>query len=274
MHYELVSIILLLVPFIACDRYYPAWNEATIPLSKTPDIANGWVQFDNNRDTGLYKVFTDQPMDFFEAQQNCREFGAHLASFRSEEEFKFIVSLAGRNNFWLGLFHRGEKLPTVPNYKLYFTDHTPYTLSEDEDDHAKYWGKYYTDDIHHHYAQTTRTNSYAFDPNNDEGKQHCAYLSFGSAWYMNGDKLDDWSCDQPKDAHICRYSPKTEKVEPAFTESEWSKVRFGSSEANQIKPESSEKTEEIMPTTPDALEVDVPSRIRKLVNALRSNFGK
>lgn len=94
---------------------------------------------------------------------------------------------------------------------------------------------------------------------------------------MNGDKLDDWSCDQPKDAHICRYLPKTEKLEPAFTESEWSKVRFGSKEPNQTKlksTENREKTEEIMETTPDALEADVPSRIRKFINAFRSNLGK
>lgn len=64
---------------------------------------------------------------------------------------------------WLGVFHSGEKVNGVPNYKLYFTDRTPYALSTDEEEHAKYWGKYYTDS--RHYATVVPTNSYAFDPN-------------------------------------------------------------------------------------------------------------
>jgi len=88
-------------------------------------------------DLVLFKIFQDFPRSFADAEENCREYNAHLASFHSADELSFIYEIqledpphyAEYSYIWLGLFadphaHRGAN-----STNLRFTDQTPATYA-------------------------------------------------------------------------------------------------------------------------------------------------
>jgi len=94
-------------------------------------IAVEWVQTSESK-----------PLDFFEAEAHCNKFNAHLASFHNVDEMEFLEALTPSNYVWLGLFHAGECLHSLPNYKLYFTDGSKYaeeTFSSTATKHFEWW---------------------------------------------------------------------------------------------------------------------------------------
>ncbi|KAI1730040.1 lectin c-type domain-containing protein [Ditylenchus destructor] len=163
----------------------------------------------------LFKAFY-QNVDYLKAEEHCRVFDAHLASFHTKEEFGFIQEMVKRyygwaySDFWLGLFHRGELLPGLPNHRLYFLDGSTYNLSEfssDEQHHANFWGRH-----------MDQWNSYRYEPdhyvqmsplylsstnNRSATSEHC--ISLSQADY----KLYDHNCARLA-SFICRYDPVKE----------------------------------------------------------------
>jgi len=171
-------------------------------------VAQTWVRLHSPLD-GSFRVFYREA-DFFEAQRNCWAHGFHLASFNSVEEFRRMSALADRTDAWIGLYHLGERLPSFPLYRLYFTDGSPYNFTTQEE-HEALWGKYATRSgmavIVSSEELASGGGEFAYDPNNDPPhapNENCAYISFDNPFYVNGDRMNDNPCTMKKPAHICR----------------------------------------------------------------------
>uniref|UniRef100_A0A915E5Y6 C-type lectin domain-containing protein n=1 Tax=Ditylenchus dipsaci TaxID=166011 RepID=A0A915E5Y6_9BILA len=156
-----------------------------------------------------YFVAFYKSSSYIQAEEYCIQYNAHLASFHTEQEFEFIADITKRfygwayNDFWLGLFHRGELLPEVPNHRLYFLDGSAYNItkfSATEERHSQFW-------IRH----LDKWNSYRFEPDHystgslgQSGSEYCVALSHVDY------KLFDQNCSVPS-SFVCRYDGPTVK---------------------------------------------------------------
>jgi len=110
----------------------------------------------------LVRVFCEK-LNYFDAQMNCWKHGAHLASFNSVAMLERLKQLANGTDFWLGLYRLGEKLPSFPQYRLYFTDGSPYILNSPEE-HEALWGRYYVSNGRIMPNSTPEMSAYGYDP--------------------------------------------------------------------------------------------------------------
>lgn len=184
------------------------WIVATIlalsafRVTQSQRVSGGWNAIPDEEGPPVYVQAFFQEANFFEAQANCWRQGAHLASFDSVTMFEQLRELANGVDAWLGLYHLGEKLPSLPNYRLYFTDGSLYPFPSGQE-HESLWGRFGVE-AHHALRKTQIARAYEYDPNNIPPGENCAFIQFHSPFYVNGVRLNDESCLNKKPAHICR----------------------------------------------------------------------
>ncbi|KAI1702576.1 lectin c-type domain-containing protein [Ditylenchus destructor] len=165
-----------------------------------------WAKIDDSNSNVLYKVFIDEAaVEFTEAEEKCNAWMAHLASFHTIDELNFITNLVQQTvstpyfpdideaSFWLGLYHVRESVIGLPNYKLYFTDGTPYDLPHDTNNHSLVWVP-----IGH--------NSRRYEPNGfknyDNTVEYCVESEYSYIHLQR--RLNDVVCHKENKMYVCK----------------------------------------------------------------------
>ena len=134
----------------------------------SPKCPDGWQKFNQN----CYRLF-DNPANFAEAEDVCKQNHGHLVSIHSEEENSFAASFSSGGRFWIGGADNGP----VDVYS--WSDGTPW-------DFSSWWRG---------------------EPNNDSGK------GFDCAVYETSIKQwVDINCDRWKYKFLCKSSPTFPKT--------------------------------------------------------------
>jgi len=167
----------------------------------------------NGNDYFLFKSDDEKKYDFFEAEENCQRFAGHLSFFDSAEEFELIRTLFGSNSqqpAWIGLFHRGECLHYLPNFRLYFTDrvslYNESLFSSSPAQHFKFWGK----------SEGLQQWRVGDEPNHQQSfgggaSEYCVALDTSVGNGMEA-RLNDLVCHRKLSAHICKQTSPSASV--------------------------------------------------------------